>query len=126
MKYPSVKTNKVSKNRPQPGEYVGTIDKIEDAPGYNPGDGIVIFYTLEKNGKKYPFKETFPTSLEHERTNAFIEYVAEIGATIDDLSPLIGAKERIVLKKFDMGFGVFTNIAERDFIREAGDENAVV
>ena len=125
MKYPSAKMKKEKITKVTPGEYVSVVEKIEDAPGYNDGDGIVIFYVLEKNGKKYPYKETFATSLEHERTAAFNDYIKEVGASIDNLAPLVGAKEKLVLKKYDFGSaGIFTNIAERSFIFEDGDLDA--
>ena len=125
MKYPSAKMKKEKITKVTPGEYVSVVEKIENAPGYNDGDGIVIFYVLEKNGEKYPYKETFATSLEHVRTAAFNDYIAEVGASIDNLAPLVGAKEKLVLKKYDFGSaGIFTNIAERSFIFEDGDLDA--
>ena len=126
MKYPSTKTKKEKVVKVTPGEYIGVVEKFENAPGYNEGDGIVIFYSLEKNGKKCSYKETFATSLEHARTAAFNDYIAEVGASIDNLAPLVAAKEKLILKKFDFGSaGIFTNIAEREFIFEDGDSNAV-
>ena len=125
MKYPSAKMKKEKIVKVTPGEYIGVVEKFENAPGYNEGDGIVIFYSLERNGKKYSYRETFATSLEHARTAAFDDYIAEVGASIDNLAPLVGAKEKLVLKKFDFGSaGIFTNIAERSFIFEDGDSDA--
>ena len=126
MKYPSAKMKKEKIVKVTPGEYIGVVEKFENAPGYNEGDGIVIFYSLERNGKKYSYRETFATSLEHARTAAFDDYIAEVGASIDNLAPLVGAKEKLVLKKFDFGSaGIFTNIAERSFIFEDGDSNVI-
>lgn len=109
---------KGGKNVVRPGKYDSDLKEVKDNPDYETGVAVDIFYELTKDGKSYPFKETFIIGYYNERTEKFDQYLCDNGVDTSDLANLVGVKEKVTLKKVPTSSGaIFVNIVEREFMR---------
>lgn len=111
------KSNRRKKTGPSPGDYDLVVVSIEDDPGYRPGDAFRITYELSRNGKVYPFRETFVNDLSIERTADFVQYLADNGIPAENIDMFVGRREKVKLLKENLGErGIYLNIVEREMV----------
>ena len=113
-----------SRNRGQAGKqlipdgvYNSIVIDVRWADGYNPKEAYEITYELtSEDGKVYRHHEIFKTDEKNKRTAAFENYLADNG--IADLADFKGKREKLTIKRVEIGTREYANIVEREFIHD--------
>lgn len=111
------RSNQRKKTGPSPGNYDLVVVAIEDDPGFRAGDAFRIIYELSRDGKVYPFRETFINDLSIERTATFVQYLVDNGIPAENIDLFVGRHEKVKLLKENRGDrGIHLNIVEREMV----------
>lgn len=105
-----------------PGTFSGKIEKVETAPGYEPGAAVQIIYLIQDGTQLFRHKEVFLNSQDFQRTADFIAYLENNGVVFDDWSELEGLSEELTFTKQIKKNRTFLNITARRFIGFNGGE----